>query len=693
MATPPEDRNAISPLEGGELGLCIGAYLVRPSMRALERNGQQMHLSPRSMDVLCYLAERPGIVVTNEQLLAVVARDGKLSTNALHKCVTELRHAFADDLQTAAYIETVRKRGYRLVATVERQRLPPVLPRFDREAGVAARSNRALRFGRYRYAVATVIAVTCVAAALMFAFARMGWFGHVAPTKGEPASKYRSIAVLRFRSSDDDPVNDAVGEGLSDAILGGLAGIGASQVAARDLAFGHSSTREKPAAIGRALDVDYVLDGSLQKLNGVQHLAIHLYRVSDGAIAYAYERDEPMTRAETIKDKVSAEVLTALQTYLNDSELAQLVHFGTQNIDAYNVLLEGFVAQSAMDQEGLRRAAGLFRRATALDPGFVQAYGFLAQTLSFQGQLSVSKEVRSQLLAELMDINARVAELNSASPVRREIALVQSKLNDVGLPERESQVRASVRMAGIDEPCPCYVDYADLLMGARLFAEAERYLSVREKWVLNAGWFSSSESVQLMERRALLTMFKQGPYLAIPMMRQVLREFPHKIETLAWMVGQLGRIGQLDEAQAYLTHLTANDLDGFWAYFAKLQLAVERKELAKGSDELRRALDNPLATSFLRGVIEFMLGDVEAGVADWRKMDASQMTMAAFYVPIEETMFPATVTEDARYGQLLNALGLGSQWTGFMREKVKELVPITEIEPDAIPATEAVVAH
>src|SRR5688572_32640454 len=70
------------------------------------------------MQVLQALAETPGEVVTREQLVARVWPDVFVSDDVLHRAIRELRKAFGNDTAKPAYVETIRKRGYRLIASV-----------------------------------------------------------------------------------------------------------------------------------------------------------------------------------------------------------------------------------------------------------------------------------------------------------------------------------------------------------------------------------------------------------------------------------------------------------------------------------------------------------------------------------------------------------------------------------------------
>jgi DNA-binding winged helix-turn-helix (wHTH) protein/tetratricopeptide (TPR) repeat protein len=96
----------------------VGDWLVRPSLDRVERDGRVSHLRPKSMRVLVELAEHAGDVVAREDLQRSVWRDVHVSEESLSHCIAEIRDVFGDDPKSPAYIETVAKHGYRLIAPV-----------------------------------------------------------------------------------------------------------------------------------------------------------------------------------------------------------------------------------------------------------------------------------------------------------------------------------------------------------------------------------------------------------------------------------------------------------------------------------------------------------------------------------------------------------------------------------------------
>jgi DNA-binding winged helix-turn-helix (wHTH) protein len=102
----------------------IGPWLVRPSLNIISQDGTTVHLEPKVMEVLVCLARRAGESVPRKELIQTVWPGTFVTDDVVKRCVSELRRAFRDDAHEPRIIETIRKRGYRLLASVEKVQSP-----------------------------------------------------------------------------------------------------------------------------------------------------------------------------------------------------------------------------------------------------------------------------------------------------------------------------------------------------------------------------------------------------------------------------------------------------------------------------------------------------------------------------------------------------------------------------------------
>jgi len=110
---------------GNNVNLRIDGWFVQPSLNLLTRGNEQVRLRAQLMDLLVCLANRPGQVFRKEELVAEVWDGRWIATSGLSRCMSELRAALGDDARESRVIETITKRGYRLIAPVEVCPVPP----------------------------------------------------------------------------------------------------------------------------------------------------------------------------------------------------------------------------------------------------------------------------------------------------------------------------------------------------------------------------------------------------------------------------------------------------------------------------------------------------------------------------------------------------------------------------------------
>src|SRR5437868_7840818 len=129
----------------------VGSWLVQPGLNSMSQSGTSGRVERKVMEVLVCLAEHSGEAVPKEKLLQTVWPDTFVSDDVLKRSVSELRRVFEDDAHESRVIETIPKRGYRLVARVEPVNSvlssPVDIPSSADEARKLIISGRGLRIG------------------------------------------------------------------------------------------------------------------------------------------------------------------------------------------------------------------------------------------------------------------------------------------------------------------------------------------------------------------------------------------------------------------------------------------------------------------------------------------------------------------------------------------------------------------
>lgn len=194
-----------------------------------------------------------------------------------------------------------------------------------------------------------------------------------APEAGAPA---RSIAVLAFDDLSPDGDQAYFAEGISEELLNLLARIDDFKVAARTSSFKYKGSQSDIGEIGRALNVETVLEGSVRKAGDQVRVTAQLIEVDSGYHLWSESYDRRLENIFEVQDEIAGAIVRALRLELDiDAGTATR----TANIEAYDHYLRGRQLGREPSRAGLLRAIEEFERAIALDPGFAAAYGGIAE--------------------------------------------------------------------------------------------------------------------------------------------------------------------------------------------------------------------------------------------------------------------------------------------------------------------------
>jgi adenylate cyclase len=205
--------------------------------------------------------------------------------------------------------------------------------------------------------------------------------------KIEPASKEKmafplpdkpSIAVLPFLNMSEDPKQEYFSDGITEDLITDLSKISGLMVIARNSTFTYKGKPVKIKQVAEELGVRYVLEGSVRRADNEIRINAQLIDAIDGHHLWAERYDGKMDRVFALQDQITQKIVSALEVKLSGGEKEQVGQRGTDNVDAYNAVLEGYGHGYRYTPDGTARAAALFKKAIELDPNYGAAYEGLA---------------------------------------------------------------------------------------------------------------------------------------------------------------------------------------------------------------------------------------------------------------------------------------------------------------------------
>ena len=325
--------------------LRIGEWLAEPEANRLRRGEEVLQLEPKAMAVLMLLAGRPGRLLTREELFAAAWPGVVVGDEALTQCIIKLRRALGDDARAASYIETVSKRGYRLIAPVG-------------ERPVARRRHLA------------------VAAASLAALAIAAWFAWPRPEPiAEPVAEV-SVTVLPFEAVGEGD-HAYLARGMSEDLVTELSRLAGVQVI---------TASHQPAHLSD-VRARYIVSGSVQRLRAALRMNVRLVDSQTGRQLWSERFERPFADLFAVQNEMLASIAAVLPGKLSEAARERIALRYTRSLEAYDWFLRAqarFLARQADDNAAAR---ALYRKALDLDPKFARAYAGLAMTYAIEPRL------------------------------------------------------------------------------------------------------------------------------------------------------------------------------------------------------------------------------------------------------------------------------------------------------------------
>jgi TolB-like protein/DNA-binding winged helix-turn-helix (wHTH) protein len=367
-------------------GFRIGTFDVEPLSGRIRGPGGLQHVQPKVMDVLVYLAEHSGELVERDTLLEQVWRR-ITSEEVLTRCISELRRALGEDRGSPRYIQTVPKRGYRLVEPIV---LPPAETgrspnAADGAAAVLAADGAGAVIAADGAAAVTAkngaAAVTAAAGAPPVIAADGAAAMIAAASPPSPGSAMAAVAVLPFENHSADPAVAFLGDAFAAELHSTLARVDRLRVASRRSSFVFKNASADIREIGKRLNVEYVISGSVQCTGSAVHVVAELNDASTGTQLWAQSYDRKSADLLAIEKDIAGAIVGSFTTHQLRAETDSARHTSTSSLDAWGLVQKARAFALDYTPSGLTEAIEPVRRAIELDSDYAAAHAMLASLL------------------------------------------------------------------------------------------------------------------------------------------------------------------------------------------------------------------------------------------------------------------------------------------------------------------------
>jgi len=360
----------------------FGRFELDPSQGELYRDGRRVRLQEHPRQVLIALLERPGEVVTREDLRERLWKSDTFVDfeHGLNTAVKKARQALGDSAETPKFIETLARRGYRFIGQVDpldsraglgsdRGQTPDAAPTSPATADMAS------RWATRRVLWLTVVLLLVAGGIGLWIALRGGRTENPRPLVHAAAAQ---LAVMPLQVLTESPTDSSyVGVGIADAITTKLAATRQIALRPTSAVLPFKDGQSDPARVAAALGVQHLLLGTIQPTDRTYRVSVQLVR-ADGVAVWGRTFDEPRAELLALQDQIAEQIASALRIELSPPERARLHVRYTNNPAAYDMYLRGRSLLVNYTEANMREAIGYFEKALALDRDYALARAGIA---------------------------------------------------------------------------------------------------------------------------------------------------------------------------------------------------------------------------------------------------------------------------------------------------------------------------
>jgi TolB-like protein/DNA-binding winged helix-turn-helix (wHTH) protein/Tfp pilus assembly protein PilF len=366
--------------------------------QCLWRGQQRVAIPPKPYDMLRYLVENPGRLVTQDELLDKLWPEIYVNPELIRKYILDIRKTLGDRPDKPEFIETVPKRGYRFIAPVvdESEAEPPDSSTSppagehateERVEHEAARSEPERFSGKHSLRKLSMIPVL-----LALVAAGLGKFRLARNERSVPLSSDTSIAVLPFADMSPAKDQEYFSDGLSEQLINNLARVPGVKIVGRASSFEFKGKNEDLRVVGRKLGVANILEGSVCREGNHVRITAELIKAGDGFQLWSQTYDREINDIFAVQDEIARAATEALQPKLlggNGYPVASTLRSASP--EAYQAYLQAnYFFERGTGKEDVGKALVYADEAIKLDPKYAPAWALRAAVQNNMAQAGMT---------------------------------------------------------------------------------------------------------------------------------------------------------------------------------------------------------------------------------------------------------------------------------------------------------------
>lgn len=357
--------------------------------RRLRRGDETLNLSAKAFDLLKFLVENRGRLVSKDELFEGVWGDQIVEESNLTVHVSQIRKALGESMRNPRFIETVSGYGYRFIAEVDHVDSDEIVIETEAFSQIVIEETTVLPAGNDEIRQLPAAArgawwrskrVVGIAGAVVLIIALFIVYKNL--SGAGPSPRIQSIAVLPFKPLVVQARDESLEMGMADTLITKLSAFRDVEIRPINSVRKYSAIEQDAVIAGREQRVDAVLEGQIQRADEKIRVTVRLVTVADGKAVWADRFDESWSDIFKVQDSIAQRVADALSLRLSSEAASSGGKESPVNPEAYRLYLLGRYHLNRLTDEDFNKGKDYFLQAIEKEPQFAAAYAGLADAYS-----------------------------------------------------------------------------------------------------------------------------------------------------------------------------------------------------------------------------------------------------------------------------------------------------------------------
>ncbi len=370
----------------------FGEFELNSSTFQLFAKDELVTIEPKTFDLILYLLENRTRLISRQELFEQLWSNREVSDTALSNHINSARKALGDDGQQQQTIKTIHGRGYQFIGVVA--------PKEVSLSEIITLKNKP-SLGSFAILLSVIVILFVLFTYSPNPLMKQNYVEQAIDDVKTVASTETSVAVLAFRDLSENQNMEYLADGISEELLNLLSKIPNLRVISRTTSFSYKNKSITINEIGKQLNVDYVLDGSVRRASDNLRITTQLISTSDDSHLWSETYNGELENIFKIQDEIAISVASHLELSLHNI----LNEAPVVNPEAYTYYLHARALFSQFNQETNRKADKIIKKSLSIEPDYSPSWVLLSRikfvaALSFGNEYYVSEMAAAEQAAQ-----------------------------------------------------------------------------------------------------------------------------------------------------------------------------------------------------------------------------------------------------------------------------------------------------